>query len=194
MGTWFNQPGRKLRRRKKRAVKAVKVFPRPVAGLLRPVVQCPTRRYNARSRLGRGFTFEELKAAGVDRRQARSIGIAVDHRRKNRSEESLQRNVARLQEYKSKLVLYPRKAGKPKKGDATAEEIANVQQNTCSTVVPIKREEAPIEFRAITDLERDSTAFGRLRRERHWAKKVGRRAKRSARLAEAKKNAKPKKK
>lgn len=59
--TWFNQPGKKVRRRKLRAEKAAKVAPRPVDGLLRPVVRCPTFRYNMKSRAGRGFTLEELK-------------------------------------------------------------------------------------------------------------------------------------
>merc|ERR1711879_246607 len=38
--TWFNQPSKKIARRKARAAKAAKVFPRPVSGALRPVVQC----------------------------------------------------------------------------------------------------------------------------------------------------------
>jgi large subunit ribosomal protein L13e len=46
-------------------------------------------------KLGRGFTLAELKAAGLSAKHAQSIGIAVDHRRKNRSEESLQLNKAR---------------------------------------------------------------------------------------------------
>ncbi len=63
----------------------------------------------------------ELKAAGLSAPYARSIGIAVDHRRKNHSEESLQRNVKRLNEYKSKLVLYPLKAGLKATKGAVAE-------------------------------------------------------------------------
>merc|ERR1711879_345676 len=47
--TWFNQPSKKIARRKARAAKAAKVFPRPVSGALRPVVQCPTARYKARA-------------------------------------------------------------------------------------------------------------------------------------------------
>merc|ERR1712137_1130186 len=76
--TWFNQPSKKIARRKARAAKAAKVFPRPVSGALRPVVQCPTARYKARARLGRGFTLEELREAGFNNPLvARSIGIAV---------------------------------------------------------------------------------------------------------------------
>ena len=59
--TWFNQPARKQRRRQNRIKKAAAVMPRPVAGPLRPVVRCPTIKYNRRVRAGRGFTLDELK-------------------------------------------------------------------------------------------------------------------------------------
>merc|ERR1712232_885288 len=114
--TWFNQPARAKRRRQTRQNKAQKTFPRPTAGLLRPVVRCPTIRYNNKLRLGKGFTLEELKEAGIPRKLAPTIGIAVDFRRHNKSMESLQMNVQRLKLYKSKLVIFPRKS-KPKKGD-----------------------------------------------------------------------------
>ena len=45
-----------------RAEKAKKIFPRPTAGPLRPIVHGQTIKYNLKKRLGRGFTFEELKA------------------------------------------------------------------------------------------------------------------------------------
>lgn len=59
-----------------------------------------------------------LQNAGISKKQASKIGIAVDHRRRNRSLESLQTNTQRLKEYKSKLILFPRKASKPRPGDA----------------------------------------------------------------------------
>uniref|UniRef100_A0A674EXE9 60S ribosomal protein L13 n=1 Tax=Salmo trutta TaxID=8032 RepID=A0A674EXE9_SALTR len=117
--TWFNQPARKTRRRKARQIKARRIAPRPVAGPLRPQVRCPTIRYHTKVRAGRGFTLEELKAAGIHKKTARTIGISVDTRRRNRSSESLQANVQRLKEYRSKLILFPRKASAPKKGDST---------------------------------------------------------------------------
>ena len=64
--TWFNQPARKERRRKNRAIKAAKVAPRPVKSL-RPIVRCPTYKYNIKDRAGRGFTLEELKAAAISK-------------------------------------------------------------------------------------------------------------------------------
>ena len=59
--TWFDQAGQKRRRRLLRKEKAAAIAPRPAAGLLRPVVHCTTQKYNMKTRLGRGFTLQELK-------------------------------------------------------------------------------------------------------------------------------------
>ena len=109
---WLGQAARKKRRSLARKAKAAKVAPRPVAGLLRPVVHPPTQRYNMKLRLGRGFTLAELREAKIAPARARTIGIAVDHRRRNRCTESLQENVNRLKMYMSKLLIFPRKSGK----------------------------------------------------------------------------------
>lgn len=74
----LHQAMQKKARRLKRAAKAAAIAPRPSAGLLRPVVRCPTQRYNMKLRTGRGFTLEELKAAGFNKKEARNIGVAVD--------------------------------------------------------------------------------------------------------------------
>ena len=50
---------------------------------------------------------------------ASSIGIAVDHRRKNKSHDSLQTNIQRLKEYRSKLIVFPRHPKKPTKDEST---------------------------------------------------------------------------
>jgi len=126
--TWFNQPARKQKRRAARQAKAAKMAPRPTAGLLRPAVHPGSVKYNYKLRQGRGFTFAELKEAGVARKEARSIGIAVDHRRKNHCTESLQINVQRIKEYKAKLIVFPRKRGKPKAGDADVAELEKAEQ------------------------------------------------------------------
>lgn len=57
--------------------------------------------------------------AGINKKFARTIGISVDPRRRNRSTEALQANVQRLKEYRSKLILFPRKPSAPKKGDSS---------------------------------------------------------------------------
>jgi large subunit ribosomal protein L13e len=116
--TWFDQPGRKLRRRTARKTKAATLGIRPLT-LLRPAVRAQTVRYNRKVREGRGFTLAELKEAGIGRKEARGVGIVVDHRRRNLSEEGKQINVERLQAYKARLIVFPRKAGKFKKGDSS---------------------------------------------------------------------------
>jgi large subunit ribosomal protein L13e len=72
---------------------------------LRPIVRGQTVRYNTKVRAGKGFTIAELKAAGLTQARAKQIGVAVDHRRTNKSQESLDANVQRLKEYLSKLVI-----------------------------------------------------------------------------------------
>jgi len=176
--TWFNQPARKKRRHLRRVKKARAVMPRPVAGPLRPVVRCPTFKYNTKVRTGRGFTIEELKGAGLNKRVARTLGIAVDYRRRNKAVESLQLNVQRLKEYRAKLILFPKKLAKPKKGDSTEEEL-KVATQLKGTVLPLhvvpKREKA----RAITDDERKYSAFVALRQARAHRRLAGQRAKKA---------------
>lgn len=82
------------------------MFVRPI-NLLRPIVHCPTSRYHTKVRAGKGFTLAEIKASGLNRRYAKSVGIAIDHRRRNKSIESVQVNAQRLLEYKAKLITFP---------------------------------------------------------------------------------------
>jgi len=180
--THFDQPGRKLRRRQARITKAAAVAPRPI-DLLRPVVRCPTIKYNRKVRAGRGFTLEELKEAKIPRKLALSIGIPVDHRRQNTSVESLQTNVARLNEYKSKLILFPRKAKAPKKGDSTAEEVKEARQlvslsNSLFKINPIPNK-GVVGERSIDPAEKEKSAFRTLRMARSDARNAGKRAKRA---------------
>lgn len=116
--TWFDQPGRKLRRRQARKTKAATLGVRPLE-LLRPAVRAQTIRYNRKIREGRGFTLAELKEAGISPKAARSVGIVVDHRRRNLSVEGKALNVDRLKAYQTRLIVFPRNAKKPKKGDST---------------------------------------------------------------------------
>uniref|UniRef100_A0A0B6Z7B1 60S ribosomal protein L13 n=1 Tax=Arion vulgaris TaxID=1028688 RepID=A0A0B6Z7B1_9EUPU len=182
--TWFDQPMRKKRRRDARAKKAAIIAPRPVAGLLRPVVRCPTFKYNTKTRLGRGFTLEELKAAGINKKVARTIGVSVDFRRRNMSIESLQQNVFRLKEYKTKLVVFPRKEGKPRKGDASPEELKLVRQLGGPVVLPIERRFKPEKARVPTPEERGHNTFVALRQARINAKLVGVREKKKKEVEE----------
>merc|ERR1719171_494221 len=169
--TWFDQAGRKERRRSNRQKKAAAIAPRPTAGGLRPAVRCPTQRYNTKVKLGKGFTPDELKEAGIPKKLAKTVGIAVDHRRKNRSAEGLQENVARLKLYKSKLMVLPRKS-KAKKGpipDTTRQEALNVPQNTTKEIIPLPKPALKEKARAITDEEKAFSAKTTLRTA--WANK-----------------------
>ncbi|PIA58679.1 hypothetical protein AQUCO_00500552v1 [Aquilegia coerulea] len=172
--TWFNQPARKTRRRNARQKKAVKIFPRPTAGPLRPVVHGQTLKYNMKVRAGRGFSLEELKAAGIPKKLAPTIGVAVDHRRKNRSLEGLQANVQRLKTYKAKLVVFPRRAG-----DSSPEELATATQ-VQGSYMPIVQEKPTFELVKPTAEMKAFKAYAKLRIERTNEKHFGARLKRAA--------------
>ena len=176
--TWFNQPARKVRRRTARAAKAAAVFPRPAAGPLRPVVRGQTVKYNSKRREGRGFTLDELKEAGIPAKMARTIGIAVDSRRRNRSLEGLQDNVNRLKAYKAALVVFPRRANKPKSGDSTAEECKAATQ-FAGKLRPVTTAKPTLEKIAITDAMKAESAYGTLRLERMNKRMAGMRKKRA---------------
>ncbi|KAJ6168405.1 Ribosomal protein L13e [Penicillium chrysogenum] len=169
----FDQPGRKHRRREARIAKAAAVAPRPV-DKLRPVVRCPTIKYNRRVRAGRGFTLAELKEAGIPKKLAPTVGL------------------------QGPLDPLPRKSGQFKKLDSSAEEVKAVK----ATVAEGKRDgiatrvEAtfpitnPTAAEAVTEVKRDSlpkgeeAAYRRLRDARAEARYQGMREKRAKTKAE----------
>lgn len=178
--TWFDQPGRKLRRRTARKTKAATLGIRPLT-LLRPAVRAQTVRYNRKVREGRGFTLAELKEAGIGRKEARGVGIVVDHRRRNLSEEGKKVNVERLTAYKTRLIVFPRKAGKPKKGDSSAEDLKAETTRAAIALPEVYPAEAP---RKITDEEREFKAFRTLRVARANQRHEGARKARAAKKEE----------
>lgn len=187
--TWHNQAGRKKSRRNARQEKAAKIAPRPI-GMLRPAVHAATARYNFKVRAGRGFTFEELKKAGIQKTQAKTIGICVDHRRRNHCDESLNLNVERLKTYKSKLMIQPRKC-KAKKGDTTRAEIKGAKLAApCKQGLPIEQPTKRIKARAITAEEKTTSVYKILRKAFVDKKMFGRRLSRknAKAAAEAAKN------
>lgn len=162
--TWFNQPGRKLRRRLTRTRKAARAAPRPLDGLLRPAVRCPTIKYNIKLRKGRGFSLAELKAAGVSKKQALSIGISVDHRRRNKSEEGFNRNVQRLKQYRARLILFPLRHNKPRKGDSAKEDLKLAKSLPIGKLLPITTPVARTKPRCLTEEEKSAgSQYQRLR-------------------------------
>jgi large subunit ribosomal protein L13e len=175
----FDIPQKRKARRAARKEKARKVFPRPI-GNLKPLVHCPTIKYNRKLRLGRGFTLQELKAAKISPSFARTIGISVDERRTNASQESLQLNTQRLVEYTSKLILFPKRQKVPKDytkmgglKDSSEEERKNVTQQKSKSVLPFKQTLEDPEPRVIEEEERTHRAFKIVRNERKAARNVG---------------------
>ncbi|ODN77953.1 hypothetical protein, variant 1 [Cryptococcus amylolentus CBS 6039] len=174
--TWFDQPGKKKSRRVARSKKALASGAAPLQRL-RPAVRCPTQRYNIRIREGRGFTVSELKLAGIRRKEALSLGISVDPRRRSKSEEGQALNVQRLQEYKNRLVVFPKKAGKPKSGDATGDDLT---AHITREALPLPASYTPEAPRAITGEEKEGSAFTTLRLARAAQRNEGARLKRVA--------------
>jgi len=167
--TFFDQPANKKRRIIRRQERAARMEPRPVEAL-RPIVRCSTQRYNKRQRLGRGFTLEEIKAAGLGAAFARSVGVSVDHRRKNKSVEAFQINVQRLKTYKEKLVLFPRHENKQRKGlvnDSSADVCKSVgdSQNTERVLFGVPQDKALQEPVTITKDMKDRKVYRELRQE-----------------------------
>ncbi|SPO07512.1 related to ribosomal protein L13B [Cephalotrichum gorgonifer] len=184
--THFDQPGAKVRRREARRAKVAAVAPRPV-DKLRPIVRCPTIKHNRRARAGRGFTLEELKAAGIPRLVAPTIGISVDHRRQNLSEESLALNVARLKEYQSRLIVLPRRSNAPKKGDTKANLAEVATATNLAAQFPVVGADKTIREIPVSDLPAaiEGGAYRKLRDSWSNARHQGAREKRARDKAEA---------
>lgn len=81
-------------------------------------------------------------------------------------------------EYKSKLVLFPRRSSKPKKGDSTAEELKSAVQLQ-GDVMPIKGGAPAVEFVALDEEAKAAKAYATLRLERMNARLAGIRKKRA---------------
>jgi len=148
--TWFDQAGKKKARREARAAKAAKMAPRPSSGPLRPMVHGQTAKYNIKVKAGRGFTLTELKAAGISHKVAPTVGIAVDRRRVNKCQESVDANVARLQEYMSRLVVFPKHPTKGLKQGETAKETAATIPQLTGAIIPIKQTAPKTELVTLT--------------------------------------------
>lgn len=128
-----------------------------------------------------------LQEAGISKSLAPTIGISVDFRRQNLSEESLAANVARLKAYKERLILLPRKSNAPKKGDtktdvASLDKVASIAAalpiaHVSAGFTEIKKSEIPAAV--------EGGAYTKLRIARSNARYQGAREKRARDKAEA---------
>jgi large subunit ribosomal protein L13e len=163
---------------------------------LRPAVRGQTNRYNGKIRLGRGFTLRELRDAGVRGVEyARSIGLSVDLRRKDTSNETLKTNVSRIRDYLNRIVLYPRHTGvyekKPQVAEAKEDVLRGADanfQNTHPHVLTLPQPEAGYSWTNVTKDMQSANVFKTLRTELKTSKGF------YVRLENAKKKALEKKK
>lgn len=101
-------------------------------------------------------------------------------------------NAARLSEYKSKLILFPRRDNKPKKGeicDATAEQLksAAASNQVSGSVMPLVKPVQAVEFAAITEEDKKEKVYHALRTIRTNTRYKGRRDKKAKDAEDAKK-------
>ncbi|XP_041623426.1 60S ribosomal protein L13-like [Vulpes lagopus] len=152
------------------------------SGPIQPIVLCPTVRYHVKVLADRGFSLEELWVAGIHKKVAWTTGISVDPWRRNKTTESLQAHMQRLKDYRSNLILCPRKSLASKKGNSSAEELKLATQLT-GLVMPIRnvyKEKA----RVITEEEKNFKAFASLHMACANARLFGIQAKRAKEAAE----------
>lgn len=132
-----------------------------------------------------------VQAAGIHKREAPTIGITVDFRRRNHSEEGFRANVQRLKKYKSKLVLFPRGGKAPKKvadkkkanpNATTKADLLKVPQIK-GVVLPLTRAKPRAESMKISEIETKQGAYSLLRAARAVAKSVGSRKKHAEKKA-----------
>ena len=110
----------------------------------------------------------------------------MDHRRVNKSVESLQRNVQRLKQYKARLILFPIKSKKPRKGDASEEQQKLASQVTGELLKVRSRAKANRKEKARkpTEQEKKSHVFHAIRKARSNLRLVGVREKKKKEAAE----------
>ena len=158
--------------RKNRIAKAKLIAPNPTHKL-RPIVRGQTNKYNSKVRLGKGFTVAELKEAQINGiNYARSLGIAIDLKRKDTCKETTSLNAQRIKDYVSRMILYPRKEGKLDKKaqvkEATEEQLKAPEakmQNTCKKIIPFPKEEPGYSFSAIPDALKKENIYKKQRFE-----------------------------
>ena len=192
MNTQFNQPEHKRRRSVQRGRSQKLLAPNPTH-LLRLIVRGQTNKYNTKRRLGRGFTKKELESAGIKGLSyARSIGIAIDLRRKDTCSETLNVNTERIKNYISRIILYPRKKNdkKPQVKEATQEQLNTPEakeQNKSKVVIEFPKEEPGYEFANVTKEMTDKNIYQLQRKEIKTAKGFYKRLEESKKKAAGKK-------
>jgi len=112
---------------------------------------------------------------------APTIGISVDPRRQNLSEESLKANVERLKTFKGRLILFPRNSKTPKNGEASSADVKAAREgktvHAAKDAFPIDNK-VTIQSGKLSDYPSEEAAYRKLRDSRSEARLVGKREKR----------------
>ena len=143
------------------------------------------------------LTLLSQQEAGIPRKLAPTIGIAIDPRRLNTNQETLTANVQRLTTYKARLILFPRKSGQFKKLDSSKEDVKMASDHSNKEKLARKiRGVLPIDSgvglkHAFSEVKKEDMpkgeegAYAKLRLARSEARFVGVREKRAKAKAEA---------
>lgn len=153
------------------------------------------RLHAIRSTQERNKLTKPQQEAGIPRKLAPTIGISVDPRRQTTNQEALTQNVARLKDYKARLILFPRKSGQHKKLDSSESDVKMIHEEEGKIVRKLSKGVAVnpgtgLEF-GFTEIKSgdmpkgNENAYAELRRARSDARYVGVREKREKLKAEA---------
>ena len=118
----------------------------------------------------------------------------MDPRRQNLSEESLKVNVERLKDYMKRVIVFPRKTGKTKTGDASTEDVKKAK--TGEGIIARTREGLPVKnVIKVPEVELkgekgEESVYRKLRDARSDARYIGAREKRAKAKADEKESAK----
>ena len=77
---------------------------------IKPFITCQT----GKRRLGKGFSPDEIKEAGITVQEARKIGMPVDFKRKTSHEENIETLKAQVEKAPTKKPAAAKKEKKPK--------------------------------------------------------------------------------
>jgi len=114
--TDFNKAMKKKKRRNLRSNKLNNFEVNKLArnNILKPVVHNPTKMYNLKIRLGRGFSIDELEGSNISKNIASALGVSVDKRRRGYSLKKIS-NIKRLNDYFEKIEVTTMKKESDKK-------------------------------------------------------------------------------
>ena len=123
------------------------------------------------------------QSAKIGKLEAKSLGIAVDARRRNRSQEGLSANTQRLKDYRANLVVFPRNSKKLKNG--WAKDSSEIAPQLQDKVIMAPVAAAPsVETRKITSDEASANTTQKLKAAWNDARLVGFREKRAKERAD----------